>query len=506
MADNKYKNNKKKTTSSDILDSGARVPPHNLDMERATLCCALIDPAGFARIVDFVSAESFYELKHRLIYETMTNLFAEGSGIDALTVSEALDREGNLEKAGGASYIVGLTNEVTTSVYVEDYAKVVREKYSLRRIISTSTTLAMDAYDVAEPGEILDEALRQLFDIYTNRATGGFRALDSVLDETNDFLNKAKDKKGGLSGIGTGFPALDEMTSGFQKGDLAIIAARPSMGKTAFSLDLARHACLNYQMSVAYFSMEMSAMSIALRLLSSSAKINLHELRQGKLRSGQWKQLAMAIESLSDAKLYIDDTGSLGLTEMRARSRQLKQQHDIDIIFLDYMQLMKPPKAQSREQEVAQISRGLKGLARELEVPVVALSQLSRAVEQRGGDKRPQLSDLRDSGAIEQDADVVMFIYRAKQYKDGKPADSDDDDFEVDNSAEILIRKQRNGPTGVVNLTFVSEYAAFESAADKSAINAAKSFSRHALQAPEPDPDEFIPDVGGDDGDEDVPF
>lgn len=497
--------------------SAARVPPHSLEMERAALCCALIDGGGFSRIVDLLSEQSFYDHKHKLVFEAMLGLFNRNSGIDALTVTEELSRAGNLESAGGAPYIAGLTNEVTTAVYADDYAAAVREKFSLRRMISTGTALAMQSYEAPDAGELLDQALRELFEIYTNSQTGGFKGIGQVLEQTRDYLNKAKDQHGNLTGVGTGFRDLDEITSGFQKGDLVIVAGRPSMGKTAFSLDLARHACMNHSTPVAYFSLEMGAMAIALRLLAASAGINLHNLRRGKLTSADWKNLSMAITSLSEAKFFIDDTGSLGLTELRARARQLKQQHDIGVIFIDYMQLMKPPKAQSREQEVAQISRGLKGLARELDVPVVALSQLSRAVEQRGGDGRPQLSDLRDSGAIEQDADVVMFIYRERQYrsdgaddkknerKGGESKNSENSNLkDEDNTSEIIIRKQRNGPTGTVYLVFEPEYARFNLKADQAAIDAARGMPKRVLQPPEPAiEDDLPPEMSGDD---EIPF
>jgi len=495
------KRRQKAAPQQQALDAGARVPPHSLEMERAALCCALIEGGSFARIADMLSEPSFYDHKHKLVFEAMLSLFNRNSGIDALTVTEELARNGKLEEAGGAPYIAGLTNEVTTAVYAEDYAAAVREKFSLRRMIATGTSLAMQSYEAPDAAELLDQALRDLFEIYTNSQTGGFRGIGQVLEQTRDYLNKAREQHSNLTGVGTGFPELDEMTSGFQKGDLVIVAGRPSMGKTAFSLDLARHACMNYQKPVAFFSLEMAAMAIAMRLLAASAGINLHKLRRGKLSSSDWKNLSMAITDLSTAKFFIDDTGSLGLTELRARARQLKQQHNIGIIFIDYMQLMKPPKAQSREQEIAQISRGLKGLARELDVPVVALSQLSRAVEQRGGDRRPQLSDLRDSGAIEQDADVVMFIYRERLYQtesgDGKDPEN------VDNTSEILIRKQRNGPTGTVELIFMPEFARFEQKADQSAIAAAQSMSKRVLQPPEPTEEDLSLSMSGDD---EIPF
>jgi len=473
MAD-KRKYTKKKTGSKkdQFVQLGGRVPPHSLEMERAVLCSALIDPDGFARIVDYVDEDSYYDRRHQLVHKAMASLFSKAAPIDSLTVSDELEGSGDLEAAGGDPYLAGLSNEVATAAHAEQYAKTVREKYSLRRLINTTTSAAIDAYDAPESFELLDRTLKDLFDIYSNRREGGFEPLAGILQHTSDYLDKYKKSKDEITGVSTGFTELDKITSGFQPGDLVIIAGRPSMGKTAFSLDLACHACLSDNTAVAFFSLEMASMAIAMRLLASSAKIDLHKLRSGNLTNSQWKDLTLAVTTLSGTDFFIDDTGTLGLMELRARARQFKQQHDIGIIFIDYLQLMRPPKAESREQEVAQISRALKGLARELEVPVIAMSQLSRAVEQRGGDKRPVLSDLRDSGSIEQDADVVMFIYRERLYK----SSSEDDEGEIDNTAEIIIRKQRNGPTGTVKLTFVPEYARFVDQADEAAVEAAQSF------------------------------
>ena len=454
-------NSKTKKTSrqkkSEIEQLGGRIPPHNLPIERALLCSALIDPEGFGKIVDIIDTDSFYDRRHSLIFNGMSRLFSTASPIDALTVSEELEKAGDLESAGGDPYLAGLTNEVATSTHIEHYAKVIQEKATLRRLISTSTSIAYDAYETEDPDDLFERAMREYFEIFSHRQRGGFQPIRDVLTITHEYLDKIHKQEGKLTGVGTGFTKLDEYTSGFQPGDLVIIAGRPSMGKTALSLDLARNACVRNNIPAAFFSLEMASMAIALRLVASEARLNLHKLRSGKLRDTEWQKLSRATGMLSETNLFIDDTGTLGLMELRARARRLKQQHDIGIIFVDYLQLMKPPKADSREQEVAQISRALKGLARELDIPVVAMSQLSRAVEQRGGDKRPQLADLRDSGAIEQDADVVMFIFRQQLYKT-----ESDEDKEIDNTAEIIIRKQRNGPTGTVKLTFNPDFTRFE--------------------------------------------
>ncbi len=476
----KSKSNKKsKKITADV--SSGRVPPNNLEMERALLCSCLINADAFTRIVDLVDDESFYDRRHGLIYSAMARLFSSNSPIDILTVSEDLQASKDLESAGGETYLVGLTGEVATSAHVEHYADVVRERASLRRLITASTKTALEAYDASDAAELIDEAMQELFDIYGKRQKGGFRPIKPLLNDLHkhlDDLSKRDNKN--LTGVGTGFDQLDYMTSGFQPGELVILAARPSMGKTALALDMARHASQRYEQSVAFFSLEMASMAITMRLLAAQSRVDLHRLRSGKIPKAQASKLTRASGKLSDIPFFIDDSGTLGIMEVRARARMLKQQHDIGIIFVDYLQLMKPPKADSREQEVAQISRALKGLARELNIPVVALSQLSRAVESRGGDKRPQLSDLRDSGAIEQDADVVMFIYRAKHYKSKETASGDngdsasqsitDQDDDDDRISEIIIRKQRNGPTGTVKLVFNEEYASFDDMADAHAM------------------------------------
>lgn len=441
-------------------DWGGRVPPHALDMERAVLCACLIDPNGITKVIDKLGEKSFYEYRNQLIYNAIVVLFRNSRPVDILTVSEELERTGELEKAGGQQYLVSLSMETATSSHAEAYAAIVQERAALRELILTSNDVAEQAYDLPKASELIDSTMSKIFEIQSRGQTGGFSPLRKILDDTHEHLDKLhKNRDTELTGVGTGFDELDAMTGGFQNGDLIIIAARPSMGKTSLALDIARQAALFHKVPVAFFSLEMASMALALRMISSEARINHHELRRGRLPDRDWAQLSLATGRLSDLKFFIDDTGNLGINELRARARRLKQQHDIGIVFVDYLQLMQPPKADSREQEVAQISRALKGLARDLKVPVVALSQLSRAVEQRGGDKIPQLADLRDSGAIEQDADLVMFIHRKKQYRSGM---EDDEGEPVDNTANIIIRKQRNGPTGTIDLIFHDQYTRFD--------------------------------------------
>ncbi len=447
-----------------LLEAGGRVPPHSPEMERAVLCACLIDPNGLTKVIDILGEKSFYEHRHQLIYDAMVALFQKSAPVDALTVAEELERNGQLETCGGDVYLAQLSGELATSAHIEHYGRIVQERSSLRALITISTQISEEAFDLPPAVELLETAMSKIYEISSDQQTGGFEPIRKPLDEMHKHLDKLHAQKHlVVTGVGTGFDELDEMTSGFQPGDLIVVAGRPSMGKTAFSLDIARNAAMMYQVSVAFFSLEMASMAIAMRLVAAEARISLHRLRSGKLPDKDWSELSLATGRLSELNFFIDDSGSLGINELRARARRLKQQHNIGIIFVDYLQLMRPPDAQSREQEVAQISRALKGLARELRVPVVALSQLSRAVETRGGDKIPQLADLRDSGAIEQDADLVMFIHRKKQYSRGG---EDDEGEPVDNIAEIIIRKQRNGPTGTIKLVFNDEYTRFENRAD----------------------------------------
>ena len=461
------RNPKKSAPPPSSGDIQGRMPPHNLDMERALLCSALIDPNSIAKAVNVLHPESFYDRRHGIIFGAMERLFARNKPVDLVMVSEELTGTRELEAAGGDGYIISLTNEVATSAHIDHYAQVIREKKALRSLIATATVTAADAYEAPDAEELVDRAMSELFEIYGARALGGFQKIEPILKDLHEHLDKLHRREDdNLTGVGTGFDRLDEITSGFQRGDFIVVAGRPSMGKTAFSLDVARHACLRYGVPVAFFSLEMASMAIAMRLIAAEAHLDLHRLRSGRLSDAGWARLADATGKLSEMPFYIDDTGTLGLTELRARALMLKKQHDIGIIFIDYLQLMKPPKADSREQEVAQISRALKGLARELKVPVVAMSQLSRAVEQRG-DKRPQLSDLRDSGAIEQDADVVMFIFRKAAY--GEEEKGDEEKAVLADDTEVIIRKQRNGPTGTVHLIFHKEYAHFVAKEDHEA-------------------------------------
>lgn len=474
MAEKKTPTKKRMTKT---VDSG-RVPPHNIEMERALLGSMFIDPDGFSLVIGRVNPEDFYDRRHQIIFNAMSKLFSGASPIDVLSVCEKLSGENNLEAAGDAPYIVSLSNEVATSAHARHYADIVRERATLRKLITSSINITAEAFNSTEPFELIDRAMSEIFEIYSHQKRGGFVPIRPIMLNLHEHLEKLHNRSNKtLTGVGTGFTKLDELTSGFQKGDFVVVAGRPSMGKTAFCLDIARNACMQYNVPVAFFSLEMASMAIGMRLIAANQRVNLHRLRSGTLSKKEWPKVTTSTGVLSEMPFHIDDSANLGIMEIRARARMLKQQNDIGIIFIDYLQLMKPPPASSREQEVAQISRALKALARELNIPVVALSQLSRAVEQRGGDKRPQLSDLRDSGAIEQDADLVAFIYRKKQYKKDQTDDEDQHIDDDDNEAEIIVRKQRNGPTGTVKLYFNPEFARFEDRSDQAAVAAASKYS-----------------------------
>ncbi|MDP8239099.1 MAG: replicative DNA helicase [Candidatus Hatepunaea meridiana] len=493
-------NENKSSGTPTKTDSSIRVPPHNLEIERALLCSALIDPNGYHQIVGIVIEKSFYDRRHRLIFEAMKLISDQSGEIDVLTVSEQLERMNNLEAAGGDPYIAGLSTEIVTSAHIKQYAKIIQEHSSLRSLISAGTRMVNEAYDTGDVKELLDHSMQELFEISEGRQEGGFTPIKPVLTDLHTHIDALHSRpEGSLTGIDTGFKKLNEMTSGFQDGDLIVIAARPSMGKTAFALDMARHAALVKNIPVAFFSLEMSSTAIAMRLIAAEGRLDLHKLRSGRLPDRDCTELSLSTGRLSEIPFFIDDSSALGVTEIRARARLLKQKHHIGILFIDYLGLMDAPKALSREQEVAKISRALKGLARELNIPVVAMSQLSRAIAQRGEDARPQLTDLRDSGAIEQDADLVMFIHRhlykrdrlekeiAKVKKKKFKSEITDDEAEkeiqkiregierIERTAEVIIRKQRNGPIGKIDLMFLKTFATFEGQASESDIEQAET-------------------------------
>jgi replicative DNA helicase len=439
-----------------------RRPPYSEDAEQAVLSAMLIDQDAVLRAVEHVNDTMFYAERHRRIFRAMLTIAERGGVVDPLTLSEELSRRGELEGSGGKDFIGFLVDAVPTAANIEYHAQIVREKAILRRLIEVSTTIVAEAFEGrSTANELLDEAESKIFQVSQQQSRDGFTRIKELLWPTMERIEALQ--KGGktVTGVATGFGDLDEMTSGFQPADLIIVAARPSMGKTAFTLNIAQYAAIEHNVPIAFFSLEMSKESLVQRMITSEARIDAQKLRKGMLRDDDFPRLARAAGILSSAPVWIDDTPGLTILEMRAKARRLKADAGVGMVVVDYLQLMQGPSgSESRQQEVSQISRGLKALAKELNVPVVALSQLSRAPEQRTGDnKRPQLSDLRESGAIEQDADLIMFLYRQEFY-DG-PTDKDGNSLE--GKAEVIIGKQRNGPTGIVNLFFQKQYTRFES-------------------------------------------
>jgi replicative DNA helicase len=419
----------------------------------------MIDSNAVAIAMELLDESAFYVTAHRHIFACMMDLFSRNGPIDIITMADALSKKSLLEAVGAEPYLSELVENVATSANIEYYANILLDKSTLRKLISVSAEITTDAFNSdAEPKEILDRAETRVLNIAEARIRSGIESLGQLLPRT--FKDIEAYSKGGVLGIPTGFAELDEKTAGLQRGDLVIVAGRPSMGKTAFALTIAQYASVKAGKAVAIFSLEMSKQQLAQRMLCAEARIDMHKLRSGTLPARDHPRLSLAAGPLYEASIFIDDTPAISVLEIRAKARRLRMQKHLDLVVIDYLQLMSSPfKVESRQQEISQISRSLKGLAKELDVPVVALSQLSRAVEQRGGDKRPQLSDLRESGAIEQDADVVMFVFRGEFYKP--------EDEALRGLAEIIIGKQRNGPTGEVKLQFSREFARFENLASR---------------------------------------
>ena len=435
--------------------------PHNLEAEKCVLGAILIDNPSFNQAAEVIDAHDFFRDAHRRIFEKMVSLSERSEPIDPVTLKDELTRSGELEEVGGPAYVASLTDGVPRSANVEYYSKIVKEKSTLRRLIQSATDVLARAYDAEEGAdELLDEAERSIFQIAEHRLRQGFVPLSQLVNTGYELIEKLQEHKGLVTGVPTGFVDLDEMTSGLQKADLVIVAARPSMGKTSLVLNMALHSAIAAGRSVGIFSLEMSKEQLFMRMLTSEARVDAHRFRGGFLGEQDYDRLVAAFARLHDAKVFIDDTPSAGILEMRAKARRLKMEHGLDMIVVDYLQLMQGRgRFENRQQELASISRSLKILAKELDVPIVALSQLSRAPESRS-DHRPQLSDLRESGALEQDADVVLFIYREDMYgADGDRAP------ESEGTAEIIIGKQRNGPVGTVRLAFLKQYTRFENLA-----------------------------------------
>ena len=435
------------------------VQPHSDEAEQAVLGSMLSSgPAVNKAFEKKLTAEHFYKNAHTLIFSAMAKLNKDNEPIDTVSVVDLLTKSKDLDKVGGAYYISGLIEVVPTTAHVDRYIKIVIEKSVLRNLIYLANDISKEAYDDSqEVDDILETVQKSIFSITQDTLQKDFEEIDPVLIKTFDKIDKIASHKGTVIGVPSGFHELDQRTTGFQDGDLIIIAGRPGMGKTSFALNMMRNAAIDSKKKIGFFSLEMANEQLAMRLLCSEARVDSNLVRRGDLPKSQYKNLSLAVGPLSKSDIYLDDTPALSILELRAKARRLKNDVNLDMIIVDYLQLMQGPKgAESRQQEIATISRSMKALAKELEIPIVALSQLSRAVEQRTGSKKPQLSDLRESGAIEQDADVVIFLYRDEVYN--KDADNE-------GKAEIIVAKQRNGPTGTVEAAFISRYTRFENLA-----------------------------------------
>lgn len=448
------------------LETG-KLPPQALDLEEAVLGALMIEKDALNDIIDILSPQSFYREEHQKIFAVIFSLFHENKPIDILTVTDGLRSRGELDFVGGAFYISQLTNRVASSAHAEYHARIILQKFILRELIRISSETIRDSYDeTTDVFELLDRAEKGLYDITQGNIKKEYEKMSDLLVGAIAQLGALAKQKDGLSGVPSGFSELDRVTSGFQKSDLIVIAARPGMGKTAFVLSMARNTAVDHNRPVGIFSLEMSTRQLTFRLIASETELNASKLRTGRLESHEWLQLTSKITKLSSAPIFIDDTAALSVFELRAKCRRMKAKHNVELIIIDYLQLMtvggdnKNSRAGNREQEISFISRSLKGIAKELDVPVIALSQLSRAVETRGGAgsiKRPQLSDLRESGAIEQDADVVAFIYRPEYYG----LTTDDDGNSTLGMTELIVAKHRNGALRDVKLKFIEELAKF---------------------------------------------
>lgn len=430
-----------------------RIPPHSIEAEKSVLGAALLSKDALLDVVEIVKAGDFYDSNHREIFEAIQDLYRRSAPVDALTVSEELKKRNSLEMVGGRAYIASLSSGTPTTSNATEYAKIVVESAAIRRLISTADDIVTKGYESSmDAGQMLDYAERGIFEISQSRQKGQYAHIKDVLLENIEIIDRASQMDGGLTGITTGFKYLDSMTSGLQRSDLIILAARPAMGKTAFALSLALNAAVKGGASVMVFSLEMSKEQLGQRLLSMESKVSMQNLKTGRLERRDWDDINIALDVLSKANIHIDDTAGINIMEMKSKCRRLKGEEGLDLVVIDYLQLMTPEgRADSRTQEISVISRNLKLLAREPDCPVLVLSQLSRAPETRT-DHRPMLSDLRESGSIEQDADIVIFLYRDEYYNE---------DTESPGECEVIVAKQRSGPTGTVKVTWLDKLTKF---------------------------------------------
>jgi len=442
---------------SEGVEQRLKVPPHSVEAEQSLIGGLMLNKAAWDKIADVVSAADFYRNDHRLAFSAIAELVEDGQPCDVVTVSEFLEKRGELDNAGGLEYLAALANETPGAANARAYANIVRERSMLRSLIEAGNEIAGAAFatDGRSATELVDEAERRVFEIAEKGARGraGFRSLKQILPETVDRIDLLHQSDGDITGISTGFNEFDKMTAGLQGGDLVIVAGRPSMGKTTLAVNIAENASIGGKVPTAIYSMEMPAQQLAFRMISSLGRVDMKHLRTGQFPDEDWSRINTAVQLMSDAPIFIDDTAGLSPTEIRARARRLQREHGLGLIVVDYLQLMQVPgNTENRATEISEISRSLKALAKELDLPIIVLSQLNRSVEQRT-DKRPVMSDLRESGAIEQDADLIVFIYREEVYNPDTPKKG---------LADISIAKQRNGPIGDFLLTFVGRYTKFE--------------------------------------------
>ncbi|MFH1050124.1 MAG: replicative DNA helicase [bacterium] len=472
---------------------GNKIPPHTEESEIAVLGSMMLDRAALAKAIEVLDENSFYNPAHATIYSTMVNMFETGTYVDLVSLAEELNKRNMLEAVGGAFYLTEINSRTPTAANIETHTRIVQEKYLKRLLISSAGQILANSYDdTTDALEEIDKAENEIFQIAQKRFQKSYLGIKELAHQTMTVIDNLfeKDKKG-ITGVASGFYELDKLTGGFQKSDFIVIAARPSMGKTAMALSIARNIAIEYQTPVAFFSIEMAGIQLVIRLVSAESRINGNNIRTGRLNQQDYSKIASSMGRLADAPIVIDDSPSLTIMELRAKARRLIAEHGIKIIMVDYLQLMRSPKSESREREISIISQSLKQLAKELNIPVIALAQLNRRVEDRT-DRRPMLSDLRESGSIEQDADVVIFIHRPEQYGNkGFSKDTED----AEGKAEIILSKQRNGPTGSIKLAYLKDYARFENLA-------------FGYQEP-PEGSENVSNTGADDSgylDDDAPF
>ena len=485
------------------LEKG-KLPPQAVDLEEAVLGAMMIDKKGVDDVIDILHADAFYKQANQYIFEAMFILFNESEPIDLLTVSNQLRKEGRLESVGGDFYLVNLTQKVASSAHIEFHARIIIQKYIQRRLISISSEIIDEAYDeTSDVFDLLDSAETKLFEVTQGNLKKSSEAAEGLVTQALKKIQEISNKEG-MSGVPSGFTKLDALTSGWQPSDLVILAARPGMGKTAFVMSMAKNVAIEFDIPVAIFSLEMSSVQLITRMISSETGIPSGKLRKGDLQPHEWEQLNVKVQKLSKAPIFIDDTPSLSIFDLRAKARRLASQHGVKMVIIDYLQLMTAGSSKgggNREQEISMISRNLKALAKELNIPVIALSQLSRAVETRGGSKRPLLSDLRESGAIEQDADIVTFIYRPEYY--GQTEWDDDERTPCEGQAEFIVAKHRNGGLENIRLKFIGHLAQFTDLEDSFSTEF-ESKMNDFITPNLPNAEDVFGDESGDDGD--VPF